>query len=129
MKRETAVATAKDIVAKLRDCRGIVDTPAASRPQVRVRELWLFGSTLKGAERPNDLDLLWDTETIGEYRRPGEDGAELDAEMNRRYGYWVAKNPFDEAKRALVGKRKMVRLHDKAIDGCVAYPRLLLFRT
>ena len=127
MKRETAVATAKEIVAKLRDCRGIVDTPAASRPQVRVRELWLFGSTLKGAERPNDLDLLWDAIVFGEYRRPGEGGAELDARRHRSYGLWLAKDPFEEARRTLIGNRKMVRLHDKGIDGVVAYPRLLLF--
>ena len=127
MKRETAVATAKEVVARLQSCRGVIDTPAASRPKVVVRELWLFGSTLKGAERPNDLDLLWSTELLGEYRMPGEGGAELDTVMNRRYGYVSAKDPFAEARRVLVGNRKMVRLHDKGIDGSVAYPRLLLF--
>ena len=128
MKRETALRIAEEIAAKLQACNGIVDTPTAGRPQVLVSELWMFGSTVKGAERPNDLDLLWDVKAIGEYRDPGKDGAELDREHARRYGYWLSKDPFTEARRVLVGGRKMVRLHFKGIDGYLAYPRMLLFQ-
>lgn len=128
MKRETAIAIAEEIVCKLVACRGIVDTPTAFRPQVKVSELWMFGSTLKGKDRPNDLDLLWEAEPIGACRKPGEGGAELDRELNRRYGYVRAKDPFDEAIRSLRGSRKMVRIHDMGLDGDLAYPRLLLFK-
>ena len=128
MKRETALRIAEEIAAKLQACNGVVDTPTARWPQVLVSELWMFGSTVKGAERPNDLDLLWEAKVLGEFRRPGEGGAELDMRRYRRYGISTAKEPFEEARRVLVGGRKMVRLHFKGIDGDLAYPRRLLFK-
>ena len=127
MKRETAIHHALVVAQRLRDVTGIIATPAAGRPYVRVRRAWLFGSTVMRKERPNDVDILLDIVAVGDFRRPGCGGACLDKRQLRRYGVHLPRNACEEAMRWLRGGLRMVRLHDFQIDGEIATPRVMIY--
>jgi predicted nucleotidyltransferase len=68
MKRDRALRYAREIAARLHQINGIFPTPNCNRDYVAVKNVWVFGSTAKGAAAPNDLDLLIDVEPAGDTR-------------------------------------------------------------
>ena len=66
MKRETALRYAKELSEKMKECNGVIQTPGTSREAVKILKLWVFGSTVRGSQTPNNLDLLIHWEEMGE---------------------------------------------------------------
>lgn len=58
MKRETAIKYAREIARRAQSVNGLLATPGCSYEAVRIKRMWIFGSTVKGKTDPNDLDLL-----------------------------------------------------------------------
>lgn len=61
MKRTTATKHLATIVSRLEQCNGIFQTPKAYFSRHIIKKAWVFGSYIKGAENPNDLDILIET--------------------------------------------------------------------
>jgi len=68
MKRTTALRYADEIAARVRSVNGLLATPLANREAVRIKRVWVFGSTVKGSPAPNDLDLLIECVEVGRKR-------------------------------------------------------------
>jgi len=58
MKRATAIRYCQDINRRLLEVNGTIVTCRGEFEYVAVTKVWVFGSTAKGSESPNDLDLL-----------------------------------------------------------------------
>jgi predicted nucleotidyltransferase len=130
MKRTTAIQTIREITHKLFECNGLIETPGCSSAHYKIQELWLFGSTAKGSQTPNDIDLLYIGDSVGPYRRVGTDPSiELDKDYLRRYGIARTKPSNIAAFHLLIGKKKMVRMHSFEVEEDLAHPRILLFPT
>lgn len=86
MKRATALRYAAEIARRVHSVNGLLATPNCSREAMRIRRVWVFGSTVKGAESPNDLDVLIEADEAGRYT-PWCLGRKLDHEHARRCGF------------------------------------------
>ena len=84
MKRKLAFRYAFEVARRVHGVNGILATPLCDREAVRFKRIWVFGSTVKGGEAPNDLDLLIELEPCGRWHsyRQGK----IDKEYLRRYG-------------------------------------------
>lgn len=112
MKRELAFKMAKTISERIRSVNGLLGTPDAGRPAVRIKRAWVFGSTVKGKECPNDLDVLLDLDAVGDYNS-------RNSRLEKSRSIW-AGFPIDaerEAHKYLRSGLKMVRFHHVRIDG------------
>lgn len=67
MKIETAIKYANDIAARIQSVNGLLATPLCGNEAVRIRRVWIFGSTVKGSANPNDLDVLIDMSVAGRH--------------------------------------------------------------
>jgi hypothetical protein len=118
MKRAVAIKKALTVAGNLRKAAGLIGTPGTEFEAVRVKRAWLFGSTVKGKENPNDVDILLEVEEVGRHTRFGK-GGRLDKDMARRYGrgcgYTVSSTK--EAYRFIKGGMTMIRLHNAKWDG------------
>jgi len=137
MKRATAIRNAQQIAERLRSVTGILMTPDGNRESVRIKKAWVFGSTAKGSDQPNDLDVLLECYAYGEHRHPNNKGS-----RNKASRVGIAKTNKDYLKRyrIIVGHdalfvmqiwlgvgMKMVRFHDFTIDGNLAHPRKMIY--
>lgn len=68
MKRRTATKNALKIATRLKSVCGSILTYEADREALKVRRAWVFGSTVKVSEEPNDLDILLDAKPCGRRR-------------------------------------------------------------
>lgn len=73
MKRATALKNATKIADRLRGINGIYCSPLCDDDFLKVKRVWLFGSTAKGSENPNDLDIFVELLPKRSYRRKGRD--------------------------------------------------------
>lgn len=110
MKRETALKYSQEIARRVHSVNGILATPLCSFSAVRIKRVWVFGSTAKGKANPNYLDVLIDWEDCGEGRswRQGK----LDKRYLKSYGIRVAIESGDELYKWLTKGMKMVTKHD-----------------
>lgn len=128
MRRETAIRYALTIAERIKKYHGVFCTPLMNRDCVRIKRVWLFGSTVKGSHNPNDVDILIEYGHGGRHFTERKDRASV---MKRRKrdcfgGVWW-KNSRDEVLRELRNGLRMVRFHDYEIDGEIAYPRIMLY--
>jgi hypothetical protein len=128
MKLATALRYADEIAARLRRVNGLIATPLCDWEAVRIRRAWIFGSTVKGSQTPNDLDVLLDLREVGLPRRWRN--GKLDKRALRSYGYWRAINSTDEALKWISKGMKKVSRHlvetEKGLDlspMVMIYPR------
>lgn len=110
MKRSTALRYCSEIHQRLIEVGGIVPTPRGGWSHVRVHNIWVFGSTAKGSNEPNDLDLLIRLEECG--RRQSWQQVGFDPAYLRRTGIRVARDPRKEALIWLSRGMKNVSRHD-----------------
>jgi hypothetical protein len=110
MKRSTALRYCSEIHQRLIEVGGIVPTPRGEWSNVRVRNIWVFGSTAKGSIEPNDLDLLIRLEECG--RRQSWQQVGFDPAYLRRTGIRVARDPRKEALMWLSRGMKNGSRHD-----------------
>ena len=107
MKRETAVKYIHEIARRVRSVNGVLSTPNHSYSWVRISRVWVFGSTAKGAENPNDLDIFIELKTVGKYNRHGL----LDKRYLRAYGFRRTKTSEEYALKWLTKGMRMVSRH------------------
>jgi hypothetical protein len=116
MRRKLALTYANRIARRLCRLGGIVSTPEAFPGDAFVvTAAWVFGSTAKGSQHPNDLDIL----LLGRVYRP--EGKRRENAKMARAGmscrYILKRDCRDEALRSLKAGMRMVRFHDAAWDG------------
>lgn len=123
MKRAVAIKKALKVAEILRSASGLIGTPGTDADAVRVKRAWLFGSTVKGKDEPNDVDILLEYEAVGrrywcaKSRKHKLCGARLDKRGYRSYGYRHPVEAWVEARKFIKGGMTMVRLHNVEIDG------------
>lgn len=133
MRRATALRAAETIAARVKAHGGLIGTPHADYEAVRIKRVWLFGSTAKGSEAPNDVDILLEYircgrhQLCGKWRRYRASNAKLAKRYYRSTGIKTAICAANEALRHLRGALKMVRFHSFDVDGDLAHPRILLY--
>lgn len=89
MRRATALRYAREIARRLHEVNGVLATPLCQREAVRIKRVWVFGSTAKGAENPNDLDVMIELDCqVGRHRSWRQ--ARIDKQYKRRHGWRVA---------------------------------------
>ena len=129
MKLETSIKNALLIANRIKHCNGLIGTPHASHEALRIKRAWLFGSTAKGKQNPNDTDILLECEAVGRFRF---NNAKMEPK-SRSSGHRYRLHAMDEGRYYLRGNLKMVRFHDLKIDGnfgdipdtkIMIYPRL-----
>ncbi len=125
MKRKDAFRYAFEVARRVHSVNGILATPLCGREAVRFKRIWVFGSTMKGAQEPNDLDLLIDLEPCGRWRswRQGK----LDKEYLRRYGMWQAVSAEKEALKWLTKGMRKVSRHTLPDEAAVIDIKVLLY--
>lgn len=139
MKRARAIRYAHTIAARIRARNGIWGTPECEHEFVRIKRVWIFGSTAKGSETPNDLDVLIEYQVTGRFQltshwrgtRKGQWVDRLNARaVPRSQRQWGIPEPLNSARQCFRAIRKgmpMVRIHQFEIDGDLAQPRVLIY--
>lgn len=84
MRLQTALTNARRIAERVRSVNGLLATPVTDSEAIRIKRIWVFGSTVKGSQCPNDLDLLIDLERAG--KRLGWRQTKYDRRYFRSYG-------------------------------------------
>lgn len=126
MRKETALRYAAEITARVRRVNGLLATPLCDKEAVRIRRVWVFGSTVKGSAAPNDLDVLLDLAPVGRYRNWKQ--GKLDRRRARAFGVRLALCSRDEAYKWLTkGMRKVSRHDYEAERGLHLYPLVLIY--
>lgn len=93
---------------------GLLETPRGQRSHIRFLKVEVFGSTVKGALEPNDLDLLIATEATGVNRSWKEVG--FDPAYLRATGVHTPRDSKEEAYKWLTKGMRNVSRHDAAIE-------------
>lgn len=132
MKHSTSVANAQYVADQLRRVSGIIATPNCAHDAVRVKRAWLFGSTAKGKENPNDTDIIIEYVLIGKPKWSGRNGKvsghfRINRDSYRRFGWSHPEDSLNEARRFLKGRKKMIRVHQWEIDKDVADGRVMIY--
>ena len=121
MLRKTAIKNANEIARRLKKLGGLIATPEAGNTCVKLKRVWLFGSTVKGASNPNDIDILFEVQICGDKQTNsrsrklmfGEPGKKQNAKLDKKYyrstGYPASKEPVEVALISLRKGLKMVR--------------------
>lgn len=109
MKLETARRYAKEVARRVAEVNGMVVTPRGEREFVKINRIWVFGSTIKRSQNPNDLDLLIELEATGNWQNWEDVG--FDPDYLRRYGVHCARSSCNEALMWLTKGMKNVSRH------------------
>lgn len=134
MKLHTARKNALQIHTRVRAVNGLLATPACDRDAVRIARIWVFGSTVKGAKEPRDLDLLLDLYPCGRRYSAIRHEASVDREYFSRYGVRTSRSSCAAALKWIRSGMRGLSLHrltdeKVGIDTMVEiYPRFLLDR-
>lgn len=130
MKLETAQRYAAEVAKRVRGVNGVLATPLCDSEAVRIRRIYVFGSTVKGSQHPNDLDLLIDIDECG--RRFGWEQARVDKRYYRSCGIRCAPSSVEYALKWLTRGMKKVSRHVARAEGIKIdvkveiYPRMRL---
>lgn len=125
MKRVVALRYAEMIHRRLTSVNGLLATPLCDFEAVRFRRVWVFGSTVKGSQEPNDLDVLIELYAVGRCRT-WQQGA-VDKYEKRHSGLMCAKSAEREAYKWLTKGMRKVSRHPLSIDEHIAYPRVMIY--
>lgn len=109
MKRTTALKYAQEIARRVHAVNGLLATPLCNKEAARIQRIWVFGSTAKGSQAPNDLDLLIDIREVGRHRT-WRQGA-INKQYLRSYSIPVARSTTEEALKWLTKNMRMVSRH------------------
>lgn len=101
MKLKTALKNAFLIADRVKAVNGLIATPLCEFPGMKIRRMWVFGSTVKGSQNPNDLDLLIEMKETAKGRGWWENKnlVRLDKRAARRYGF---RNPICSTHEVMV---------------------------
>jgi len=127
MQLTTALRYAHEVARRVNAVNGLLATPLCGREAVRIKRIWVFGSTVKGSQAPNDLDLLIDLAEVG--RLYSYKHTRVDKAYFRRHGTRTAPRARDAALIWLTKGMRMVSRHcldDECADidtKVLIYPR------
>lgn len=130
MRLQLALRYAAEVARRVHAINGLLATPVCDAEAVRIRRIYVFGSTVKGSQNPNDLDLLIDLQRCGRHRTWEQ--TKKDKEYYRRHGIKVAPCAEIEALKWLTKGMRNVSRHIASreaipIDTKVEiYPRWLI---
>lgn len=117
MKHSTALKHVQEIIDRLNDCKGIIETPLHYHDRARINQAWIFGSVAKGALEPNDVDIFIDIEDIGDFYPPSVYPNRLvDKEFQRRSGIKLGKPSTPTAIKILRKGMKKISIHTVSDD-------------
>lgn len=125
MKRNTALRYAVELHRRIKSVNGLLATPLCENEAVRIRRVWIFGSTVKGSMNPNDLDVLIDYKAVGRHRTAKQ--GKLDKRYKKATGSSYAISSTDYAYKWLTKNMRMVSRHNFQVDENVAYPRVMIY--
>ena len=114
MERSKALKYAVEIARRVHEVNGLIPTPDCGFEGMLMSNIWVFGSTAKGSEFPNDLDVLIDWKEHGRQRRCPEVSA--DKGWERRYGRQLPKDSRWPAMKWLTKGMRGVSRHDLKWD-------------
>ena len=126
MKRATALRYAREIARRLHEVNGLLATPVCKHEAVRVRRVWVFGSTAKGAENPNDLDVMIELDCmVGRHKTWQQ--TTIDKEARKRFGVRVARDNRTVFLKWLTKGMRGVSRHCRDMDGVVLDVQTLIY--
>lgn len=126
MKIGTAIRNAMEVARRVRDVNGILATPDCGHDAVRIRRMWVFGSTVKGSLSPNDLDLLIDMQACGRHHIYSR-GRKFDKEYRRAFGMKFPPCSRKYALMWLTRGMKMVSRHCLDIETAEIDVKVMLY--
>lgn len=121
MKRTTALKYCVEIARRLHEIDGRLPTPGYSTDFVIFEKVWVFGSTAKGSDEPNDLDILIHFGPAGK-RRTVSEGGLVDKEYFRRHSIERTHASEDYAVKWLTKGMKRVSRHWTLLEGDKVFP-------
>lgn len=134
MRLKTAIRHALTVAERLHAINGIIQTPECGHECMRVKRAWLFGSTARHRENPNDVDIIMETILCRPIKKTGirrgkksKQTAKVDRIYKRSTGIWLPKETHREGLRYLRGNMRMIRFHDFNIDKNFAAGRIMLY--
>lgn len=125
MKLTTALRYANEISNRVKSVNGILCTPLCDRESVRISRIWVFGSTVKGSQSPNDLDILIECKAVGGSRTYSQ--GKIDKRKLRSYGYRTAICAETEALKWLTKGMKNVSRHDTKYEAMEIDVKVLIY--
>lgn len=121
MKRSTALKYCVEIARRLREIDGKLLTPGYSHAFVVFEKVWVFGSTAKGSEAPNDVDILIHFGPSGKFLSV-DNGGIVDKAYLRRYGIERVHSAEDFSVKWLSKGMKKVSRHSTLLEGDMVFP-------
>jgi predicted nucleotidyltransferase len=125
MKRATALRYAHELARRVHSVNGVLATPLMRNEAVRISRIWVFGSTVKGAENPNDLDVLIEAKACGKFRRCCH--VTYDRDYFRRFGVRVAGCSRWYMLKWLTRGMKNVSRHFTDVEGVEIDVKVLIY--
>ncbi|MEJ7805450.1 MAG: hypothetical protein WKG03_05965 [Telluria sp.] len=125
MKLATALRYASEVARRVQAVNGLLATPLCNYEAVRIRRIWVFGSTVKGSQAPNDLDLLIDLAVAG--RRYSHAQTRACKRQLRSYGVRSAPDARDDALKWLTKGMRMVSRHCLDNECAVIDTKVLIY--
>ena len=125
MKRATALKYSVEIARRVHAVNGLLATPLCSQEAVRIRRIWVFGSTAKGSQSPNDLDILIDCERVG--RRFTWQQTKVNKRFLHSYGIKTSQDGENEALKWLTKGMRFVSRHTLTDECAVLDVKTLIY--
>lgn len=125
MKLTTALRYAHEISNRVKSVNGLLGTPMCNREAVRISRIWVFGSTVKGSQSPNDLDILIECKAVGGFKTHSQ--GKLDKWRLRSYGCKTAICAETEAFKWLTKGMKKVSRHDTKYEATELDVKVLIY--
>ena len=125
MKIQTALRYAAEVSRRIHAVNGVLSTPVCRNEAVRISRVWVFGSTVKGSQAPNDLDLLIEIRPVGRARTAKQ--TRVDHRVLRNYGYKLAPCSVEYALKWLTKGMKKVSRHTTESEAAELDVKVLIY--
>lgn len=112
MKRSTAIKNINTIIRRVKSVNGLLGTPKHRYDFVKIKRVWLFGSTAKGSTNPNDIDIFVEIINIGpHFSASKHTDRYFDKQFFRSCGVKLSGDSSQYAVKWLKKNMKMVSIH------------------
>lgn len=126
MKLAVALRYAEEVRRRIKSVNGLYATPLCQRECVSIRAVWVFGSTVKGSQEPNDLDILIDCREVGRVKNWKQ--SSLDKRYLRNHGLRFPPGSTNDLLKWLTkGMKKVSRHLAHAEQGIDLRPMVMIY--